>query len=85
MGSNRNCPDKSFIDKGLKLPTETFKYLNVSTLIIKCDDNAKILLELNLVSLVNKTKNIFKLWSSRNLILMGKIAIVKSSIILYHI
>ena len=29
IGSNRNCVDKPFIDKGLKWPTETFKYLGV--------------------------------------------------------
>ena len=34
-----------------------------------------------LVSLLNKTKNILSLWSSRNLTSMGKITIVKSLII----
>ena len=29
IGSNRNCVDKPFIDKGLKWPTEAFKYLVV--------------------------------------------------------
>ena len=43
--------------------------------------NAKKLLELNLVPLLNKMKNILSLWSSRNLTLMGKITIVKSLII----
>ena len=41
----------------------------------------KKLVELNLVPLLNKMKNILSLWSSRNLTLMGKITIVKSLII----
>ena len=49
IGSNRNCVDKPFIDKGLKWPTETFKYLGVLVPVKKCYDNAKKLLELNLV------------------------------------
>ena len=81
IGSNRNCVDKPFVDKGLKWPTETFKYLDVLIPIKKCYNNAKTLLELNLVPLLNKTKNILSLWSSRNLTLMGKITIVKSFII----
>ena len=81
IGSNRNCVDKLFIDKGLKWPTETFKYLGVLVPVKKCYDNAKKLVELNLVPLLNKMKNILSLWSSRNLTLMGKITIVKSLII----
>ena len=56
------CMDKSFINKALKWQMETFKYLDVSILIKKCDDNKKTLLELNLVPLLNKTKNILNLW-----------------------
>ena len=41
IGSNRNCVDKPFIDKGLKWPTETFKYLGVLVPVKKCYDNAK--------------------------------------------
>ena len=67
IGSNKNCVDKPFIDKGLKWPTETFKYLGVLIPIKKCYDDAKTLLELNLVPLLNKTKSILSLWSSRNL------------------
>ena len=81
IGSNRNCVDKPFIDKGLKWPTETFKDLGVLVPVKKCYDNAKKLVELNLVPLLNKMKNILSLWSSRNLTLMGKITIVKSLII----
>ena len=81
IDSNRNCADKLFIDKGLKWPTKTFKHLGVLTPIKKCYDTAKIQLELNLVPLLNKTKNILSLWSSRNLTLIGKITIVKSLII----
>ena len=76
ISNNRNCMDKFFIDKGLKLPTETFKYLGVLISITKCCDNAKTLLELNLVLLLNKAKYILSLCSSRNLTLMGKITIV---------
>ena len=47
IGSNRNCVNKPFIDKGLKLPTETFKRLGVLIIIKKCYDNAKTLLELS--------------------------------------
>ena len=47
----------------------------------KCYDNAKKLLELNLVPLLNKMKNILSLWSCRNLALIGKNTIVKSLII----
>ena len=61
--------------------TETIKYLSVSIPIKNCYDNAKTLLELNLVPLLNKTNNILNLCSSRNLTLMGKITIVKSLII----
>ena len=67
IGSNRNFVDKPFIDKGLKLPTETFKYLGVLMPVKKCYDNAKKLLELNLEPFLNKMKNILSLWSSRNL------------------
>ena len=81
IGSNRNCVDKPFIDKGLKWPTETFKCLGVLVPVKKCYDNAKKLLELNLVPLLNKMKNILSLWSSPNLTLMGKITKVKSLII----
>ena len=84
IGSNRNCVNKPFIDKGLKWPTDTFIYLGVLIPIkqyLKYFDNAKSLLELNLVPLLNKTKNILSLWFSRNLILIGKITIVKRLII----
>ena len=81
IGSNRNWVNKSSIDKGLKWPTETFKYLGVLVPVKKCYYNAKKLLELNLVPLLNKMKNILSFWSSRNLTLMGKITIVKSLII----
>ena len=59
IGSNRNCTDKSYIDKGLKWPTETSKHLGASISIKKGNENAKTLLELSLVLLLNKTKNIF--------------------------
>ena len=53
IGSNRNCVDKPFIDKGLKWLTETFKYLGVLVPVKKCYDNAKKLVKLNLVPLLN--------------------------------
>ena len=80
IGSNKNCVDKPFIDKGLKWPTKTLKYLGVLIPIKKCYDNVKTLLELNLVPLLKKTKNFLSSRSSRNLTLMGKITIVKSLI-----
>ena len=58
IGSNRNCVDKPVIDKGLKWPTETIKYLGVLVPVKNCYDNAKKLLELNFVPLLNKMKNI---------------------------
>ena len=82
IGSSRNCVDTPFIDKGLKWPTETFMYLGVLIPTKKCYDNAKALQELNLVPLLNKTKNILSVWSSHNLTLLGKITVVKSLIIL---
>ena len=81
IGSNRNCVDKPFIDKGLKWPMKASKYSGVLVPVKKCYDNAKKLLELNLVPLLNKMKNILSLWFSRNLTLMGKITIAKSLII----
>ena len=81
IGSNRNCVDKSLIDKGLKWPTETLKYLGVSIRIKKYNHNARTLLESNIVPFLNKTKNTLHLCFSRDLTLMSKITIVKSLII----
>ena len=53
-------------------------YLGLSIPIRKCNNNAKTLLQLNLVSLLSKTKNILNLWPSRNLTIVTKITVVKS-------
>ena len=69
IGNNKNCVDMPFIDKGLKWPTETFKYLGVLILVKKCYDNAKTPLELNLVPLLNTTKNISSIKFFRKILL----------------
>ena len=78
IGSSRVNVMKPFSTEGLKWVTNTIRYLGVHIPVQNCDTNSVI--DQNFSSINDKIKTELNIWSSRGLILLGKISVLKSII-----
>ena len=66
---------KPYLDKGLVSPANFIKYLGSNIPLMQYDDLS--LFKKNFGTTINEMKAILNIWSSRSLILLGKITVLK--------
>lgn len=77
IGSKRSLTVQPYLDSGLAWPKNSFNYLGIE-IPISSDKN---LFDLNFLQIIERTRTILNIWSSRGLSLLGRICILKSLII----